>query len=191
MSTSIVAFLLLTKFRAVSAVVNCVTFDCGIVTGSDIITAGSWVQVDGRGSWKQRKVGINCNMRKLYQKHFKRRCEYCGSAESAVKHALNYMTELVNISLSPDDEQRIVPILKLPTVIGLTHLSNQCIQVFLVESIIGEYVCQQWVVMLLLHCYCIACSVNSILGGSPETAAVNGTIIYQEEVPAVHTVVRK
>ena len=41
MSTSIVAFLLLTKFRAVSAVVNCVTFDCGIVTGSDIITAGS------------------------------------------------------------------------------------------------------------------------------------------------------
>ena len=57
-----------------------------------------------------------------------------------MKHALNYMTALVNISLSPDDEQRIVPILKLPTVIGLTHLSNQCIQVFLVESIIGEYV---------------------------------------------------
>ena len=40
--------------------------------------------------------------------------------------------------------------------------------------------------MLLLHCYCIACSVNSILGGSPETAAANGTIIYQAEVPAVH-----
>ena len=40
--------------------------------------------------------------------------------------------------------------------------------------------------MLLLHCYCIACSVNSILGGSPETAAANGIIIYQEEVPAVH-----
>ena len=51
MSTSIVAFLLLTKFRTVS-VVNCVTFDCGIVTRSDIFTAGSRVQVDGRGSWK-------------------------------------------------------------------------------------------------------------------------------------------
>ena len=95
--------------------------------------------MDGRGNWEQRKVGIICNMRKLDQKQFKRRCEYCGSAELAVKHALNYMTALVNISLSPDDEQRIVPILKLPTVIGLTHLSNQCIQV----SIIGEYVDQQ------------------------------------------------
>ena len=42
MSTSVVAFLLLTKFRTVS-VVNCVavTFDCGFVTGSDIVTAGS------------------------------------------------------------------------------------------------------------------------------------------------------
>ena len=70
MSTSIVAFLLLTKFRAVSAVVNCVTFDCGIVTGSYIITTGSWVQVDGRGSWEQRKVGIICIMRKLLSKTF-------------------------------------------------------------------------------------------------------------------------
>ena len=41
MSTSIVAFLLLTKFRTVSVVVNWVTFDCGIVTGSDILTVGS------------------------------------------------------------------------------------------------------------------------------------------------------
>ena len=59
-----------------------------------------------------------------------------------MKHTLDYMTELVNITSSPDDGQRIVPILKLPTVMGLTHLSNQCIQVFLVESIISEYVCQ-------------------------------------------------
>ena len=31
---------------------------------------------------------------------------------------------------------------------------------------------------------CVACSVNSLLGGSAETAgaATNGTIIYQEEV---------
>ena len=57
-----------------------------------------------------------------------------------MKHALNYMTQLVNVTSSPDDGQRIIPILKLPTVMGLTHLSNQCIQVFLVESIIGEYV---------------------------------------------------
>ena len=35
---------------------------------------------------------------------------------------------------------------------------------------------------LLLYCRCAACSVNSILGGSVETAAANGTIIYQEEV---------
>lgn len=71
-----------------------------------------------------------------------RRCEYCGSPESAVKHALSYMKELVTTSPSPDGQQdqlRIQPILKLPTVIGLTHLSNQCVQVFLVESIIGEY----------------------------------------------------
>ena len=60
-----------------------------------------------------------------------------------MKHALDYMTELVNITSSPDDGQRIVPILKLSTVMGLTHLSNQCIQVFLMESIIGEYVCQR------------------------------------------------
>ena len=58
-----------------------------------------------------------------------------------MKHALHYMTELVTISSSPDGRQeqlRIEPILKLPTVMGLTHLSNQCVQVFLVESIIGE-----------------------------------------------------
>ena len=60
-----------------------------------------------------------------------------------MKHALDYMTELVNITSSPDDGQRIVPILKLSTVMGLTHLSNQCIQVFLMESIIGECVCQR------------------------------------------------
>ena len=32
----------------------------------------------------------------------------------------------------------------------------------------------------------LACSVYSILGGSPETAAANGTIIYQEEVKYIH-----
>ena len=69
-------------------------------------------------------------------------CEYCGSPESAVKHTLHYMTQLVTTSSSPDGQQdqlRIEPILKLPTVMGLTHLSNQCVQVFLLESIIGEY----------------------------------------------------
>ena len=58
-----------------------------------------------------------------------------------MKHALRYMTQLVTISPSPDggqDQLRIEPILKLPTVMGLTHLSNQCVQVFLLESIIGE-----------------------------------------------------
>ena len=60
-----------------------------------------------------------------------------------MKHTLDYMTELVNITSSPDDGQIIVPILKLPTIMGLTNLSNQCMQVFLVESIIGEYVCQR------------------------------------------------
>ena len=57
-----------------------------------------------------------------------------------MKHALHYMTDLVVTSPSSDGQQRIEPILKLPTVIGLTHLSNQCIQVFLVESVVGEYV---------------------------------------------------
>lgn len=61
-----------------------------------------------------------------------------------MRHALDYITQLV-VTTSPSpggqqDQLRIEPILKLPTVIGLTHLSNQCIQVFLVESIIGEYV---------------------------------------------------
>ena len=71
-----------------------------------------------------------------------RRCEYCGAAESAVTHALYYMTELVTSSPSQDGEQRIEPILKLPTVMGLTHLSNQTMQVFPVESIISEYIHQ-------------------------------------------------
>ena len=60
-----------------------------------------------------------------------------------MKHALRYMTELVIVTPSSDggqDQLRIEPILKLPTVMGLTHLSNQCVQVFLVESVIGEYV---------------------------------------------------
>ena len=61
-----------------------------------------------------------------------------------MKHALHYMTQLITISPSPDGRQdqlrTIEPILKLPTVMGLTHLSNQCVQVFLLESIIGEYV---------------------------------------------------
>ena len=50
MSTSIIAFLLLSKFRTVKCCTLCVTFDCGFVTGSEILTAGSGVQVDGTGS---------------------------------------------------------------------------------------------------------------------------------------------
>lgn len=135
MSTSIIAFLLLTKFRTG-------------VTSAQLAVEYKWMvqEAGSRG----------------------RRCEYCGSPESAVKHALHYMTDLV-VTSSSDGQQRIEPILKLPTVIGLTHLSNQCIQVFLVESV-------------------VACSVNSILGGSPDTAvATNGAIIYQEELKEAAT----
>ena len=104
--------------------------------------------MDGTGSWEQGKVGIILEIFYNFCDHMTclchmitRRCEYCGSPESAVKHALHYMTELVTTSTSPDgrqDQLRIEPILKLPMVMGLSHLSNQCVQVFLMESIFGE-----------------------------------------------------
>ena len=143
MSTSIIAFLLLTKFRTVS-VVNCVLhLIVGLLQGvtfSQLAVEYKWMvqEAGSRGRW-----ALFITLRVPFNQSTKRRCEYCGSPESAVKHALQYMTELVTTSPSPDggqDQLTIEPILKLPTVMGLTHLSNQCVQVFLVESIIGEYV---------------------------------------------------
>jgi len=50
------------------------------------------------------------------------------------------MRDLVVTSQDQEKQELIiVPILKLPTVMGLTQLSNQSIHVFLMESIIGGY----------------------------------------------------
>ena len=93
----------------------CITFDCGFV---DILTAGSQLSTSGwhRRLGKQRKVGINfinimhehepsCTTLWPFLGCFtqcKRRCEYFGgSPESAVKHALHYMTQSVTTSSSP------------------------------------------------------------------------------------------
>lgn len=89
------------------------------------------------------------------------------------------MRDLVVTSQDQEKQELIiVPILKLPTVMGLTQLSNQSIHVFLMESIIGGYYLG---VVVVIYWICVACSVNSILGGSPAVVA-NGTMIYQEEV---------
>ncbi|XP_065919777.1 glycerol-3-phosphate acyltransferase 1, mitochondrial-like isoform X2 [Dysidea avara] len=134
MSTSMVSFLLLTKFRSG-------------VTLSQLVAGYQWMiqEAGSRG----------------------RRAEYCGSTEAAVRHALQYMRDLVVTSRDQQQELTIVPVLKLPTVMGLTQLSNQSIHVFLMESI-------------------IACSVNSILGGSPAVVG-NGTVIFQEELKEAAT----